>query len=128
MILDSSALVSIVLKEEGYELLAEKAQLANSVLIGAPIALESAVVLSRRLGYDARPIISTLLRRLDAEIVEFNEYHYEAAVSAFLRFGKGRHPAGLNFGNCMSYALAEVSGLPLLCTGDDFARTDISCA
>lgn len=128
MILDSSALVSIVLKEEGYELLAEKAQLANSVLIGAPTALESAVVLSRLLGYDARPIISTLLRRFDAEIVEFNEYQYEAAVSAFLRFGKGRHPAGLNFGDCMSYALAEVSGLPLLCTGDDFARTDISCA
>jgi ribonuclease VapC len=128
MVLDSSALVAIVLKEKGHELLAEKAQLANPVLIGAPTALESAVVLSRRLGYDARAIISTLLRRFDAEIVEFNQDHYEAALSAFLRFGKGRHPAALNFGDCMSYALAAVSGLPLLCTGDDFPRTDIQCA
>jgi ribonuclease VapC len=128
MVLDSSALVAIVLKEKGYELLAEKAQLANPVLIGAPTALESAVVLSRRLGYDARAIISTLLRRFDAEIVEFNQDHYEAALSAFLRFGKGLHPAALNFGDCMSYALAAVSGLPLLCTGDDFSRTDIQCA
>ena len=128
MILDSSALVSIVLKEEGCEVLAGKAQLANPVLICAPVVLESAMVLSRRLGYDARPIVSALLRRFDAEIVEFNQDHYEAAMSAFLRFGKGRHPAALNFGDCMSYALASVSGLPLLCTGDDFSRTDIQCA
>jgi ribonuclease VapC len=73
-------------------------------------------------------MITALLRKLNAEIVDFNEYHYEAAASAFLRFGKGRHPAGLNFGDCMSYALSAVTGLPLLCTGDDFARTDIQCA
>ena len=54
--------------------------------------------------------------------------HYEAAVAAYLRFGKGRHPAALNFGDCMSYALASESGLPLLYTGDDFARVDIQSA
>jgi ribonuclease VapC len=65
---------------------------------------------------------------MNAEIVDFNEDHYEAALSAFLRFGKGRHPAGLNFGDCMSYALASVSGLPLLYAGTDFSRTDIPSA
>jgi ribonuclease VapC len=73
-------------------------------------------------------LISAFLHRLEIEIVEFNEYHYEVALAAFLRFGKGRHPAALNFGDCMSYALSAVSGLPLLCTGHDFARTDIQCA
>jgi ribonuclease VapC len=128
MILDSSALVSIVLKEDGYQALVQKAQLADSVFVGAPIAFESAMVLSGRIGEDARPIIAALLRKLDAEIVDFNQDHYEAAVSAFLRFGKGRHPAALNFGDCMSYALSAISGLPLLCTGSDFSRTDVECA
>ncbi len=73
-------------------------------------------------------MIASLLRSMDAEIIEFNQNHYEAAVTAFLRFGKGRHPAALNFGDCLCYALADLSGFPILCTGDDFPRTDIQCA
>jgi len=69
-----------------------------------------------------------LLRSIGAEIVPFTEEHYDAAVSAFLRYGKGRHPAGLNFGDCMSYAFARVSGLPLLYVGTDFSKTDITAA
>src|SRR5882724_8617328 len=125
MILDSSALVAIVLKEDGHESFVKKAQLARSIFVSAPTALETAMVLTGRLGHDARPLISALLRRLDAEIVDFNEHHYEAAVSAFLRFGKGRHPAGLNFGDCIAYALSALTGLPLLCTGEDFKHTDV---
>lgn len=128
MILDASALVSMVLKEDGYQSIVQKAQLSDSVFVGAPTALETAMVLSGRIRDDARPLIAALLRKLNAEIVDFNEHHYEAAASAFLRFGKGRHPAGLNLGDCMSYALSALTGLPLLCTGDDFARTDIQCA
>ena len=128
MILDSSALVSIALKEEGYQVLLQKAQLSNSVLIAAPIAFEAALVLSSRMRDDARPLISSLLRKLDTEIVEFNQEHYDASVTAFLRFGKGRHPAALNFGDCMCYALAAISGLPILCTGSDFPLTGIPCA
>ena len=128
MILDASAIVAIVLKEDGHELMERKARLADALFIGAPTALEAAMVLSARIRSDARPLIAALLRRLGAEIVEFNQNHYEAALTAFLRFGKGRHPAALNFGDCVSYAMAEVSGLPLLCTGNDFARTDIQCA
>jgi len=128
VILDASAIVAIVLKEDGHELMERKARLADALFIGAPTALEAAMVLSARIRSDARPLIAALLRRLGAEIVEFNQNHYEAALTAFLRFGKGRHPAALNFGDCVSYAMAEVSGLPLLCTGNDFARTDIQCA
>ena len=128
MILDSSALVSIVLKEAGYESLAQKAHLARSIFVSAPTALETAMVLSGRTGEDARPLIAALLRRLGAEIVDFNEHHYEAAISAFLRFGKGRHPAGLNFGDCIAYALSALTGLPLLFTGEDFKQTDVQCA
>jgi ribonuclease VapC len=128
MIVDSSVLVSILLKEAGYEALVEKLKEADVLFVAAPTAVESAIVLSSRLGYDARPLLAGLLYRMTAEIVDFNQEHYDAAVSAYLRFGKGRHAAGLNFGDCMSYALAAVSGLPLLYTGTDFSRTDIQSA
>ena len=128
MIVDSSVLVSILLKEAGYQVLVEKLDRAEVLFVGAPTALESAIVLSRRLGRDARPMLAGLLYRMNAEIVDFTQHHYEAAVTAYLRFGKGRHAADLNFGDCMSYALASVSGLPLLYAGTDFSRTDIQSA
>jgi len=128
MVVDSSALVSIVIEESGHERLLQKALGANVTVVGAPLAYEAAMVLSRRLNKDARPMLNGLLRNISAEIVPFTEEHYEAAVSAFLRYGKGRHPAGLNFGDCMSYALAVVSGLPLLYVGNDFSKTDIQAA
>jgi ribonuclease VapC len=128
MVLDSSALISILLEERGHESLLEKAGRAEAVFVGAPTVLETAMVLSARFRRDARPMLSGFLRRMNAEIIDFSEDHYEAALSAFLRFGKGRHPAALNFGDCMSYALASVSGLPLLYAGTDFSRTDIQSA
>ena len=128
MVVDSSALVSILIEESGHERLLQKALDAKVTVVGAPLAYEAAMVLSRRLNKDARPMLNGLLRYIGAEIVPFTEEHYEAAVSAFLRYGKGRHPAGLNFGDCMSYALAVVSGSPLLCIGDDFSKTDITTA
>jgi ribonuclease VapC len=60
--------------------------------------------------------------------VPFGDAHYGTAVEAWLRFGKGRHPAGLNFGDCLSYATARLAGQPLLCTGEDFSKTDIEIA
>jgi ribonuclease VapC len=128
MVLDSSAVVAIILKEAGYELLVEKAHLSDSVLINAPTAFESAMALSASLGEDDRPMIASLLKRFHAEIVDLSERHYEAALLAFLRFGKGRHPAGLNFGDWFSYAVSALSRFPLLCAGEDFPRTDIQCA
>ncbi len=63
---------------------------------------------------------------MEVEVIPFTAEHYEVAVDAFERFGKGRHPAALNFGDCLTYAVARLSGLPLLYTGDDFARTDLT--
>ena len=128
MVVDSSALISMLLEEPGYETLLEKAGRADAVFLGAPTALETAMVLSARFRKDARPMLTGFLRRMNAQIVEFNQEHYEVAMSAFLRFGKGRHPADLNFGDCMSYALAATSGQLLLFSGTDFSRTDIKAA
>jgi ribonuclease VapC len=128
MVVDSSALVAILREEPGHEPFLQKALSSDRTLVGASVAFETAMVLSGRWHRDARSTLHGLLRSIGAEIVPFTEEHYEAAVSAFLRYGKGRHPAGLNFGDCMSYAFARVSGLPLLYTGDDFSKTDIQSA
>lgn len=128
MVLDSSAIVAIHLQEPGYERLIEAIDKADVVVVGVPTLLETAMVLTTRLGQDARPLLFAFLRRLEAEVVAFNQEHLDAATAAFLRFGRGRHPAGLNFGDCMSYAIAAVVGMPLLFTGEDFTRTDIAQA
>ncbi|MGO9257806.1 MAG: type II toxin-antitoxin system VapC family toxin [Bryobacteraceae bacterium] len=128
MVLDSSAIVAIHLREPGHDRLIEAIDDAEVVVVGVPTLLETAVVLTTRLGQDARPVLSAFLRRLEAEVVAFNQDHLDAATTAFLRFGRGRHPAALNFGDCMAYAVASVAGMPLLFTGEDFARTDIKQA
>jgi ribonuclease VapC len=128
MVLDSSAIVAIHLKEPGYERLLDALERAEIVAVGIPTLLETAMVLSARLGQDARPLLYAFIRRLQAESISFNSEHLDEAITAFLRFGRGRHPAGLNFGDCMSYAVASVAGMPLLFTGDDFPRTDIERA
>ena len=83
------------------------------------------VALSLKLKRDARPLLNEFLREAEVEIVPFTGEHADVATNAFLRYGKGRHPAGLNFGDSMAYAIARVSGFPLLCLGDDFAMTDL---
>lgn len=132
MVLDSSAIVAIHLKEPGCERLLDVIDTAvgksEALVIGVPTLLETAMILTARLGRDARPLLSVFLRRIDAEVVAFQQEHLDAAMMAFLRFGRGRHPAALNFGDCMAYAVASVAGMPLLFTGGDFSRTDIDRA
>ena len=128
MVLDSSAIVAIHLRESGHERLMDRIDAAEVVVVGVPTLLESAMVLTARLGHDARPMLFAFLRRLEAEVVPFNQEHLDAAVTAFIRFGRGRHPAALNFGDCMSYSVASVAGMPLLFIGEDFTRTDIAQA
>jgi ribonuclease VapC len=127
VVLYSSAIVAVHLKESGHDRLIDAIDKSAAVVVGVPTLLETAMVLTTRLGQDARPLFA-FLRRVEAEAVAFNEEHLDAATAAFLRFGRGRHPAGLNFGDCMSYAVAAVAGMPLLYTGEDFARTDIARA
>jgi ribonuclease VapC len=128
MVIDSSALLSIYLKEPRHEACFEKISRSTIAVIGAPTLLEVTMVLSARTRQDARMEIARSLRRLQIQVIPFTEEHFDAAAEAFLRYGKGRHPAALNFGDCMSYAVAALSGLPLLYTGNDFAQTDIRAA
>jgi ribonuclease VapC len=128
MVVDSSAMVAILRAEPGHERFMQKLLTADRTIVGATVAFETVMVLSGRWRRDARPTLFGFFRTIGAEIVPFTEEHYEGAISAFLRYGKGRHPAGLNFGDCMSYAFARISGLPLLYTGNDFSKTDIQAA
>jgi ribonuclease VapC len=125
MVLDTSAIVAVVLKEPGHERLAMLIDQAEEVLVAAPSVLEAGMVLSSRMRQDARPIIEVLLRQVRATVVPFEHDHAWAATGAFLRFGRGRHIAALNFGDCITYALASLTGQPLLYIGDEFGKTDI---
>ena len=128
MVLDSSAIIAIALEEPEFERLIDAIEQAEIVIVGAPTLLETSIVLTTRLRQDARPLLQDFLAEVDAEVIEFAEAHFRSATAAFMRFGKGMHPAGLNFGDCMSYAIADIAGMPLLFIGDDFSRTDIERA
>jgi ribonuclease VapC len=128
MILDSSAIVAVVFQEAGHSELVDRIAAADEVAIGAPTLAEAAIVVSARLGTDARPLLSRLLAEGAIETLPFGEAHFGVAVGAWLRFGRGRHVARLNFGDCLAYATATVAGRPLLCVGKDFAQTDVVLA
>jgi ribonuclease VapC len=117
-----------MLAESGHERLIELIDSAVAVSVGAPTVVESAIILSARVGRDMRGTLDQFLREAEVAVIPFGAEHSDAALAAFLRFGKGRHPAGLNFGDCLSYAMAAVSGQPLLCVGNDFPRTDLQLA
>jgi ribonuclease VapC len=125
MVLDSSALLAILLGEPGHEALRERLIASESVMIGAPTVVETAMVLASRLRADPIAPLDRVLRELGVVVVPFSESHAETAVMAYLAFGKGRHSAGLNLGDCLSYAVAKNSGEPLLFVGNDFPQTDI---
>jgi ribonuclease VapC len=129
MVIDSSALVAILLRESESDRLTRAAVAAPQCLIGAASYLETCMVMIGRSGPPARLDVDRLVQALRAEIVPFTESQSRRAVDAFLRYGKGRqHGAGLNFGDCCSYALAAETGFPLLFKGGDFGRTDIAVA
>ncbi len=125
MVIDSSALVAVLLCEPEADVFTAAILAAPSRLIGAPSYLETTMVLMGRLGPAARNAVGRLVGGVGAEVVPFTLDQAQQAAEAFLRYGKGRHPAGLNFGDCCSYALAAESGLPLLFKGNDFGRTDV---
>lgn len=129
MVLDSSSIVAIFKQEPGWEHLERRIDEAAAILIGAPTLVETAIVLTRLTGQDQRPVLEAYLRRLDARVVDFTEAHYSAAAEAFVRFGRGfNSKSNLNFGDCLSYAVAQVAGDELLFTGNDFTHTDLGAA
>ena len=128
MILDTSAVVAILFREPGCEVLLDKLTAASNPAVGVPTLTEAAIVVSARIKRDARTLIARFLMEGSIAAVPFGEDHYGVAVEAWLRYGKGRHKAALNFGDCMSYATAKLSDQQLLCTGEDFSHTDLRLA
>ena len=125
MVIDTSALIAIL----GYE--TEAAQFAAAIqddpvrLISAASLLECAIVIEARYGQAGGDKLDELLQAAQIKVEPVTAEQVVAARLAYRTYGKGRHPAGLNFGDCFAYALAKITGEPLLFKGDDFSQTDI---
>ena len=128
MTLDSSALVAVLFAEAGYLDLVDRILAADHVRIGAPTLVETSLVLAGRRRSAAVGEIDGLVKELAITVVPFGEDEWHTAVNAFVRFGRGRHRAGLNFGDCLAYAAAATADDTLLFVGDDFTHTDIKRA
>jgi ribonuclease VapC len=128
MIVDSSAIIAIVFKEPEWQVLFEILLDSPGSGIAAPTLVETGIVLTARLKCNAIPMLSRLDQELGFEVIPFSNNHWQAAIEAYERFGKGRHRASLNFGDCMAYATASLAEEPLLYVGNDFAATDIESA
>lgn len=128
MIIDSSALIAVTFQEPGYQDLIAKLASAPSAGIGTPTLTETGIVLASRLRRDPRDLLIRLLAEFSVSEVPFGELHWHEAIGAYWRFGKGRHRAQLNFGDCLTYAVARLADEPLLCVGDDFTQTDLDLA
>jgi ribonuclease VapC len=126
MVIDSSAAIAILFEEP--EAAWFEAEIINAELryMSAASLIESAIVAGRRAGDGAIDQLDRLLLRLKIEFVPVTLDQAGLARVAYRKFGRGRHKAALNFGDCFSYALAKVSGESLLCKGNDFALTDLS--
>jgi ribonuclease VapC len=125
VVIDTSALIALLEGETGAERLEDQLLAADRLFISAATLVEAGIVVEARRGEIGGRELDLLLHRLGVEIAPLDESQAELARSAWRRFGKGRHPAGLNLGDCFSYALAAATGEPLLFVGDDFSRTDI---
>ena len=134
MTVDSSALLAVLFSEPGYLALVDRMLEAEVLRIGAPTLVETSLVFESRrdrAGRDTksrsrRDDVHELVKELGITIVPFGEPEWHRAAEAFARYGRGRHKAGLNFGDCLAYATASVAGDSLLYVGDDFAHTDLA--
>jgi ribonuclease VapC len=126
MVIDSSALIALLLGEPETVSFVEAIAAAPSRLVSASSYLETAIVIGGRLGPGALEKLDRLLDELAIDVIPFSKEQAVLAIAAYRRFGKGSgHPANLNFGNSFSYALAKFVDEPLLFKGDDFLRTDL---
>ena len=125
MIVDTSAVAALIFGQSESSAIASALLAGAPSAIGAPTLAEAAIVLQSRLGTQGLTHLRGFLVEFDVHAVPFGDEHWRQAGLAFAHYGKGRHPAGLNFGDCLTYAVAKVSGMPLLCVGGDFALTDL---
>jgi ribonuclease VapC len=125
MTLDSSALIAILVSEAGSLDLIDRILEADVVRVGTPTLVETAIVLGSRRGKPSMKEVQQLVDELGVSVVPFGESEWQAAATAYDRFGRGKHPAGLSFGDCLAYATAATAGDALLFVGNDFTKTDI---
>ena len=125
MVIDISVLVAILFDEDDAETLEAAIDADPTRLMSVASVLETSIVVETRFGEIGGRELDLLLHRVPIDVVGVTVEQLDVARKAFRHFGKGRHRAGLNFGDCFAYALAKVSGEPLLFKGDDFARTDV---
>ena len=125
MVLDSSAIIAILSLEPEAQSLANAIEADSVRLISAANLLETAIVIETRYGSTGGQKLDEFLQLAEVKIEAVTAAQTAVARIAYRTYGKGRHPASLNFGDCFSYALSQVSGEPLLCKGDDFRQTDL---
>lgn len=126
MVIDTSALLAILLDEPERRTFNEAIEAAESRVISAATFVEVSIVIESRLGAEGLRDLDLFLESAGIEIAAVDTEHAHVARRAFSSFGKGRHPAGLNYGDCFAYALARVLGEPLLYKGEDFGQTDVT--
>jgi ribonuclease VapC len=126
MVVDASALIAILNEEADAMRYAEAITRADAPLVSAATVVETGIVMLNRHGPKSIRKVNALIQEAGCQIENVTPHHAQLALEAYASFGKGRNKAGLNYGDCFSYALAKATGLPLLFKGDDFAKTDIS--
>jgi len=126
MVIDSSAIIAVLLNEVNAADVARAIEASSQHLLSAVNLLEASIVIESRKGEAGGRELDLLIYRAAIEIVAVDQDQAELARIAWRRFGKGRYPTGLNYGDCFAYALAKTRQLPLLFHGDDFSRTDIN--
>jgi ribonuclease VapC len=126
LILDSSAIITVLLREPDHEIVLGHMSRAEQLGAGAPTLAECGIVLSARLGTQGKTLLGRFVGEAGLVVIPFGPHHWSVAIDAFMRFGKGRHPAALNFGDCLTYATAHLAEAPLLYVGEDFTLTDLS--
>lgn len=125
MIADTSALAAVIFGEPDAEAILTALCSAETLALSAATLTEALIVVEARQGPEAATDLEALLADLEAEVIPVDEEQAEIAAAAWRRFGKGRHPAALNYGDTFSYALATVRGEELLFKGADFSATDV---
>jgi len=126
VVIDTSALIALLGMEPEAARLAAAIEADGTRLISAASILEAAVVIESRYGPDGGRELDLMVAKAGLSVEPVTAQQAEIAREAWRRFGKGRHPASLNFGDCFSYALARVTGEPLLFKGTDFTQTDVA--
>lgn len=125
VVVDTSAVVALLTGEAGADALAQALESAEPRVMAAPTLVELGIVLEARFGTAGGALVERFLRDASVQVAEFDRDHADRAMDGWRRFGKGRHPAALNLGDCFSYALAAATGYPIVCVGEDFAATDV---